>query len=99
MGLKRSPVSPAAGEDEAVLAIIEALRGYFAARRREGLSRDELARRWYAEQLIRPSPEHVDRALRFMEKTLSGHARIPGTARAEPRRSASRRVTPRRPLP
>ena len=65
-----------ADTDEAVLAIIEALRGYFAAHREDGLSRRELASRWYRED--------VNRALRFMEKTRNGHARM---ARA-PRRAS-----------
>ena len=65
-----------------MLAIVEALRGYFLARRHEGLSRDALARRWYEEQLIRPSRDHVERALRFMNKTRDGDRRVAPPPRA-----------------
>ena len=72
-----------ADKEAAVLAIIEALRSYFVAHRDDGLSREELAGRWYHEQLLRPSQADVDRALRFMEKTRNGHARMSPVVRRD----------------
>lgn len=63
-------------EDAVVLSIIEALRSYFVTHREDGLSREEMAARWYHEQLLRPSRVDVDRALRFMKKTRNGHSRM-----------------------
>lgn len=67
--------------DEAILAIIEALRGYYVAHAQDGLSHEALAKKWFAEQLFPPSDEDVARALRLMEKTQHGHIRMPAAAR------------------
>ncbi|MFK8014544.1 MAG: hypothetical protein AB8G17_03730 [Gammaproteobacteria bacterium] len=66
--------------DEAILAIVEALRGYFVAHADDGLSHQVLAQRWFNEQLFRPTQDEVDRALRLMDKTQFGHLRIRSTA-------------------
>lgn len=67
--------------DSAVLAIIEALRGYYLAHAQDGLSHEALAQKWFAEQLFPPTDEDVASALRLMEKTQYGHIRMPATAR------------------
>jgi hypothetical protein len=64
--------------DAAVLAIVEALRGYFVAHAADGLSHEVLVERWFQEQLFRPSAEEFARALRLMRKTKSGHVRVTG---------------------
>lgn len=69
---------PGTENDEAVLAIVEALRGYFVAHAADGLSHEVLVERWFQEQLFRPSAEEFARALRLMQKTKRGHVRVPG---------------------
>lgn len=65
--------------EEAVLAIVEALRGYFVNHASDGLSHDVLIERWFQEQLFRPSAEEFARAVRLMQKTRRGHVRVPAT--------------------
>ncbi len=67
--------------DAAILAIIEALRGYYLAHVQDGLSHEALAQKWFAEQLFPPSDEDVASALLLMEKTQHGHIRMPSAAR------------------
>jgi len=67
---------PNSKNEEAVLAIVEALRGYFVAHAADGLSHEVLVERWLQEQLFRPSAEEFARALRLMRKTRRGHVRV-----------------------
>lgn len=73
-----SKESPSAGADAghaAVLAIIESLRAYFAARG-HGTFHFDLAEDWYQAQLFPPTREQYRRAVRFMHKTAMGGGRL-----------------------
>lgn len=73
--------------------MIEALRGYFAARGRRAFC-DDLAENWYREQLFPPTRRQFLRAVRFMHKTADGGARVrqpspAGSGASTDRRSAA----------
>ncbi|MFK7887688.1 MAG: hypothetical protein AB8G16_12590 [Gammaproteobacteria bacterium] len=73
-----SSIEPLLDNDEAVLAVVEALRGYLSDHASDGLSHEVLVERWFQEQLFRPSAEEFARAVRLMQKTKRGHVRVPG---------------------